>query len=48
VDLALVAMEIEDRFGQEWVHPFFRAYGFDFHFPDQQKLRFYYDLYELF
>jgi len=47
-DLALVAMEIEDRFGHEWVGPFFKAYGFDSHSPDQRKLRFYYDLYELF
>ncbi len=48
VDLALVATEIEDRFGNEWVRPFFRAYGFGFHSPDPCKLRFYSDLYELF
>lgn len=48
VDLALVAMEIEERFGQGWVRPFFKAYGFGFQSPDRRKLRFYSDLYELF
>ena len=46
VDLSLIAAEIEDHFGPEWVGPFARGYGLAFW--DSAKARFFSDLYELF
>jgi aminoglycoside 3'-phosphotransferase-2 len=47
-DLAVVVSDIDDRFGQEWIEPFFRAYGLGFDQWDRSKVRFFSDLYELF
>jgi aminoglycoside 3'-phosphotransferase-2 len=46
IDLAIIATEIEQHFGAQWVEPFARAYS-----PvpwDGTKARFYSDLYEFF
>jgi len=48
VDLALVAAEIQNQFGEQWLEPLFRAYGIDLASADAGKLGFYSDLCELF
>jgi aminoglycoside 3'-phosphotransferase-2 len=47
VDLSVIAWEIENNFGQEWIDRFFRAYGLAERY-DRNKLRYYSDLYEFF
>jgi aminoglycoside 3'-phosphotransferase-2 len=47
VDLSVMAWEIKNNFGQEWIDRFFRAYGLGETW-DRGKVRYYADLYELF
>jgi len=47
IDLSVIAREIENNFGQEWMDTFFIAYGLGRTW-DRVKMRYYADLYELF